>query len=55
MIYYILRYSGNIYKIVPKDTALLLLKQRPAEIVGKYSAEHLNKCYLALKHSRLIP
>lgn len=53
-IYYVLKYAGNVYKIVPKVQAELLLKQRPCEIVGKYSASHLNACYLALKRAKML-
>lgn len=53
-IFYVLKYSGPVYKILPKSQAELVLKQRPAEIVGKYSASHLAHCALVLADLKLI-
>lgn len=54
-IFYVLKYAGPVYKILPRSLALNLIKNgRPCEIVGKYSAEHLAQCALALADMKLI-
>lgn len=52
MLYAVLKHKlSKQYLICPKNISGLMVRY---DVVGYYSAEHLNKCYKALKSAKLI-